>query len=429
MFARSIDGGQSFGANIQVDRNTGILPALALDDSGGIHIAWCNYNAAGNEFTYYAKSTDGGLSFLPPVRACESLYQRQPSWVSIAVSRSGRHVYVARQEYSRILLSRPTDGGVTFITPDTRVNSDTATPMQNPSVAVFADSIVLVAWQDDIASPNGCDVWCSRSTDAGASFFPELLLNDTAGNTHYQTDPSIAVDATGRVYAAWKNGPGWYLGFTVSDDTGATFRHEVGVPGSYGGGYPSLWAAQDGRLYLTWRIFAGDHDVRFAYSPNRGDTFYRPVNPSDDSVGAEQGWATVTASSAGKVFIAWADNRCNPSSINDDIFFATGVPAAIGEQPVSREPAVGLDVSSSITRGSIAFEFSLPLASIVRVEVADLLGRRLRLLEDRFLLRGTYHRLWDGRDGQGKRVRNGVYYLRLVAGGDALSRKVVLMSE
>jgi hypothetical protein len=97
-FARSNDAGQHFLPNVCVDRAAGGCPSLALDDNGTIHVSWLNSNPNDGCFAYYAKSTDGGRSFLQPVRACDSLHTTQPASPSIAVSKSGRYVYVVRSE-------------------------------------------------------------------------------------------------------------------------------------------------------------------------------------------------------------------------------------------------------------------------------------------------------------------------------------------
>ena len=80
-FGRSNDGGRSFLPSVRVDNTPsgceGSGPSLAVDDSGGIHVSWLNRNLTNAAFTYYAKSTNGGQSFQPPLRACDSLYRSQ----------------------------------------------------------------------------------------------------------------------------------------------------------------------------------------------------------------------------------------------------------------------------------------------------------------------------------------------------------------
>jgi hypothetical protein len=67
----------------------------------------------------------------------------------------------------------------------------------------------------------------------------------------------------------------------------------------------------------------------------------------------------------------------------------------------------------------------LPQEVECRLEVCDVAGRLVRTLHEGKHSAGSFSKSWDGRDGDGRRVSNGVYYLRLVAGDRSLVRKIV----
>ena len=70
-------------------------------------------------------------------------------------------------------------------------------------------------------------------------------------------------------------------------------------------------------------------------------------------------------------------------------------------------------------------EYAIPRDGWVRLEVLDVTGRRVRVLDLGFRSAG-YHRVrWDGTDESGRSVAAGVYYLRLEHGGESLVRKAV----
>ena len=72
--------------------------------------------------------------------------------------------------------------------------------------------------------------------------------------------------------------------------------------------------------------------------------------------------------------------------------------------------------------------FDLPAASPVRLVVYDVLGRRVRTLrEDPSAGPGRFRVVWDGADDQGRPAASGVYLLRLTAGPDRASGRVVLL--
>ena len=59
------------------------------------------------------------------------------------------------------------------------------------------------------------------------------------------------------------------------------------------------------------------------------------------------------------------------------------------------------------------------------LEVLDVGGRRVRILLDERRPAGRHRVTWDGRDHYGGLVADGVYFLRLTANGETLTRKAV----
>ena len=70
--------------------------------------------------------------------------------------------------------------------------------------------------------------------------------------------------------------------------------------------------------------------------------------------------------------------------------------------------------------------YALPKAGRVRLVVYNLLGRRVRTLVDGDESAGLKTVRWDGLDAYGREVSSGVYLIRLQAGGQVLTRRVVL---
>ena len=71
--------------------------------------------------------------------------------------------------------------------------------------------------------------------------------------------------------------------------------------------------------------------------------------------------------------------------------------------------------------------YSLPKAGAVRLEVFDLLGRRVALLNEGRAAAGAHSVAWDGLDGSGRAAASGVYFYRLEAGDASLTRKLLLL--
>lgn len=94
----------------------------------------------------------------------------------------------------------------------------------------------------------------------------------------------------------------------------------------------------------------------------------------------------------------------------------------------------GLPISSRITGGSpnpshggTTVFFALAQRSHVKLEVYNLLGRRVTELLDSDLSAGEHYAYWDGADAAGAKAAPGVYFFRLQATDAVDSRKVVLL--
>jgi hypothetical protein len=69
--------------------------------------------------------------------------------------------------------------------------------------------------------------------------------------------------------------------------------------------------------------------------------------------------------------------------------------------------------------------FDLPARDHVRAEVFDVRGERVRTLVDESREAGRYREHWDGRDAAGHRVGAGVYFVRVRATGNDVTRRVI----
>ncbi len=70
--------------------------------------------------------------------------------------------------------------------------------------------------------------------------------------------------------------------------------------------------------------------------------------------------------------------------------------------------------------------FQIPQSNEVTLEIYDLLGRRVRLLEQAAKPPGFYSALWDGRDQRGRLVESGIYFVRMQAGSFTAMQKIVV---
>jgi hypothetical protein len=103
----------------------------------------------------------------------------------------------------------------------------------------------------------------------------------------------------------------------------------------------------------------------------------------------------------------------------------------VGSPPGSvTQSAPGVVLYPSVpnpTRGPCLIRYALPGPSRVSLKVYDISGRLVRELDRGERPAGVYSKHWNGRDGQGKSVASGVYFVRLESVGFSKSEKMVIL--
>jgi hypothetical protein len=109
--------------------------------------------------------------------------------------------------------------------------------------------------------------------------------------------------------------------------------------------------------------------------------------------------------------------------VDNDLTISSGIAERVG-------PAVTLSMPTlaapAVSNAPVLVRYSLPFVTPMTIRVMDALAR-----VQRELLAGRPHSCsgeltWDGRDGNGRRLPEGVYFIRLETPNFAVSRKVIL---
>lgn len=101
---------------------------------------------------------------------------------------------------------------------------------------------------------------------------------------------------------------------------------------------------------------------------------------------------------------------------------AVGVDATV---PAIHEVALGPGRPNPFRKSGLTCEFAMPRSGPVTLRVVDVTGRAVRTLVSGVVDAGIHRAAWDGLDTKGRDAANGVYFLRLEAGGKVLSSKAV----
>ncbi len=111
---------------------------------------------------------------------------------------------------------------------------------------------------------------------------------------------------------------------------------------------------------------------------------------------------------------------------NDAVFDSVVVAApGIG---ASDDPGLPRTVTLNGTgpaAGRVAIQYGLPRSAVMRLEVYDACGRRVRTLASGVGAPGYHNETWNCTDEHGRAVAEGAYFVRLIADEVVLTSKVV----
>jgi PKD repeat protein len=322
-FARSLDGGQSFEANVKVnDIEYGMYPDIVVDNGEVIHVVWREFGIR------YSKSTDGGASFTSPIRVDDGNGGFSPA---IAVDSLGNPHVVwedKRNGNYDIYYTNSIDGGDSFGL-NVRVNSDSGNSTQSdPDIDIDRYNLIHVVWSD---KRNGnTDIYYSKSTDSGKTFETDIKVNDDSG-TAGQGKVSVAADSYGNPHIAWQDTRNGNVDifYANSIDGGQSFEANVQVNDDVEGIYqapPSIAVDNRNIAHISWNDARGgdrdDSDIYYTYSVDRGLSFTSNRKVNDDGGSVFQGGASIAADNNGSLHISWTDDRNGYQTY--DIYYAKG---------------------------------------------------------------------------------------------------------
>jgi len=291
------------------------LPRLVISprDPKRVFVLWQEIVFSGGTHggeIYFARSLDGGRTFQAPINLSQSQNGDGKAridakrWLNGSldiVADAGGTLYMAWTDYEGTLwFTRSGDDGSHF-TPPLAVVINHARPARAPALATGA-GVIYLAWT--VGEDARADIHLATSSDGGDSFATATIVAPTAG---YSDAPKLAVDARGTlhlVHAESRGGPfdRSHIRYLRSRDRGRTFEaaREISSPPPHdatSAAFPSL--ALDGeRVIVTWELYPALERPRglgLAYSTDGGATFSRPTmiagsrDPGGGDNGSQQG--------------------------------------------------------------------------------------------------------------------------------------------
>ncbi len=299
-FARSLNGGASFGAEQLLDKGTApgvgsvrnYLVRMSPDPADDHLYVLAAVSNGGSDQLSLSASHDGGASW----GAAVTVPTGSSDVDGFALAAEGDVVHVAwtdnRSGSNRVYLRRSSDGGASFGA-ETRMDSGmVGTPTSfHPGVQLAArGGVVALSWEE----ASGGDALQARfSSDGGLSFGAEQTVGSYPVGSKDVDNHRSAVGPDGSAGFVWEDNRGG------SDEIWAAVRSAAGSwsadaqlsPGS--AGWPRLVAGGDGGWFSVWTGGGFPEDTESAYSLDGGASWssgFLIGSASGDADFAELAW-------------------------------------------------------------------------------------------------------------------------------------------
>lgn len=301
------DGRPRLDAPADVSRSPAVfswLPRVAFggDDGSVVAVLWQEIVFSGGSHggdVFFARSTDGGRTFSPPVNLSRSRAgdgkgrldaRRWDNGSLDLVAGPGGALHAAWTTYEGDLWAcRSGDGGASFSAPVRVAGPRSAGPARGPSLAAGAGGAVHLAWT--VGEDPAADVHVAASRDGGRTFAPPRVAARTPGRSDA---PRLAVDPAGAVHLVFSEGlpgaPPRVVHAAAAPGTLA-FSAPRPVHGDAGAGavFPDLAVGSDGAVYVLSETLrdgeAEPRGFRLSVSTDGGRSFAPPAEVAGTGAG------------------------------------------------------------------------------------------------------------------------------------------------
>lgn len=329
--SRSTDGGRTFSTNAPIHTGgqpeTGLQRGVqfVIDPSGVMHFIW--QENKGDLDVYYSRSTDGGLTFSDPKPISGDDGKYSQDFPSIAVDSTGT-IYVAfvddreaRASFkgqTQIYMTRSTDGGQTF-SPAIRASNmpeekGGSCECCNTAIAASPDGHIYISFRSNIS--NLRDIWIARSFDQGQTFGTAIRAasENWKLNACPTTGSSIVLDREETAHVVWRDSrPSSagkdYIYYTTLRYGDTACPPDMRISDSpKRSNYPSLTITPEGGILCAFQDNRNDEsDVYEVYSYDGGNTFTSGRTLSTETSATRQELVHCAYGPDGVRYAVWQD--------------------------------------------------------------------------------------------------------------------------
>jgi hypothetical protein len=267
----------------------------------------------------------------------------------------------------------------------------------------------------------GYDVYLIKTNSSGDTLWTKTYggANNDYGYSVQQTSDGGYIIA-GHTGSFGAGGDNVYL--IKADSSGDTLWTKTygGTGGDHGS---SVQQTSDGGYIIaggTYSFGAGNADVYLIKADSSGDTLWTKTYGGTSSDFGR----SVQQISDGEYIIAGETGSFGAGS--SDVYLIK-IEQASGIKEYTPEPFPVLEVSPNPCMGSVELKYSITKSSAVRVDIYNIIGRKLTTLENEQKEAGNYIVTWNGIDQYGSETPGGVYLIHLSTDNHTVTGKVTVL--
>jgi photosystem II stability/assembly factor-like uncharacterized protein len=320
---------------------------------------------------------------------------------------------------------RTTDGGITW----TPQSSGTSNDLFDLCFTDANTGTIVGAGGTILRTTNGGATWTPQTSGTSMTLYSVCFTNANTGTVVGRSGTVLRTTDGGATWMPQASGTTKLLmDVHFTDAQTGTIVGEGGtILRTVSGGEPvavllQRWAAAwaGDHVLVTWELMrealASEPAFEISRSADRGMSFMPIAAPDISLDGKEYSLRDYTAE-PGARYIYRVVIRENAESIAS-FEVEVGVPA----------PSLTLAQNHpNPFNPTTTIGFTLPAESAVTIDIYDSAGRFVRRVLEARVPAGQHEASWDGRNAAGTEVASGVYFCRLAAGKESLSRKIVLL--
>lgn len=415
--------------------NDQVPTTIVSDGAGGAIVAWHDLRN-GSTYDIYAQRVDAAGSAqwgANGVAVCAAASNQ--SLASAATDGAGGAIVTWQDTRgggnTDIYAQRMNPSGTPQWTADGVLLCGLSAGQIDPKIAADGAGGAVVTWFDGRSGARG--IYVQRVSDLGAPLWTSDGVALKTASTNQATTPAIIADGSGGAIVTWMDNRSAVTGYDIY----ARRVSNLGVAQWTANGvalctsandqyFPTLIADGAGGAIITWSDYRSGTilDIYAQRVSTAGAAQWTPDGVVLSTAVSDKSSPTIVSDGASGAIVAWYQTG-NGNDIYAQHLNASGaIPTAVSGP--ARGPSLLVSgIYPNPFTGSASLDIELDTPSAVRIEVFDVAGRAVRTttLAD---MAGSRRVEFNGRDNAGRLLPSGVYFCRVSASGETITRKMVI---